>query len=67
MVINGAAEEASEASPPQAEAAGETFWLFLPDPSAHLPGGCCVTLCKIALEHICQQRSPMSFSALVSH
>lgn len=58
---------------PQAEAAGKTFRLFLPDPSVHLPGGCYVTLCKIVFQHICQQRSltdellsitqPLSFRA----
>lgn len=42
---------------PQAEAAGKTFRLFLPDPSVHLPGGCYVTPCKIVFQHICQQRS----------
>lgn len=58
---------------PQAEAAGKTFRLFLPDPSIRLPVGCYVTLCKIAFQHICQQRSltdellsitqPLSFCA----
>lgn len=58
---------------PEAEAAGKTFWLFLSDPSVHMPGGCYVTLCKIVFQHCCQQRSltdgllsitqPLSFCA----
>lgn len=42
---------------PQAQAAGQTFQLLLPDPSFHLPGGCCVTPRKIVFQHIYQQRS----------
>lgn len=42
---------------PQAEAAGKTFQLFLPNPSVRLPGRCHVTPCKTVFQHICQQRA----------